>query len=209
MSAEPVVCCVKVGDKYGPEYVNRLAAMVRGHTDVPHRFLCLTDNPRGITVPYTDIGTDAPGWWAKLVLFRPHPALDKNRVVYLDLDTVIAGDIGFLFAYEGPFAILRNFMHPTLYGSAIMSIQPGWGRSLWQAFQRDAKAIMARLHGDQEWIDENVTQADRWQDLAPGKIGSYKVDELHEGPKDFSICCFHGVPRPHEVDGWIREHWKE
>jgi hypothetical protein len=68
---------------------------------------------------------------------------------------------------------------------------------------------MARLHGDQEWIDENVTQADRWQDLAPGKIGSYKVDELHEGPKDFAICCFHGVPRPHEVDGWIREHWKE
>ncbi len=46
--ALPVVVCVKWGTKYGPEYVNRLAAAVAKWTSAPHRFVCLTDDATGL-----------------------------------------------------------------------------------------------------------------------------------------------------------------
>jgi hypothetical protein len=128
-----------------------------------------------------------------------------ERIIYLDLDTVIAGNVDFLFEYAGQFAILRDFHHWWEYGSAVMSIAPGFGRHIWENFTPD---VMARLHGDQNWIKEQVKDADRWQDVAPGKIGSYKVDGLQDGPKGFSVCCFHGRPKPHEVDGWVTDAWR-
>ena len=42
------VICMKWGTKYGPEYVNRLYAMVRRHLSGPFNFVCLTDNAAGI-----------------------------------------------------------------------------------------------------------------------------------------------------------------
>ena len=38
------ILCMKWGTKYGPEYVNRLYAMVRRHLSGDFRFVCLTDD---------------------------------------------------------------------------------------------------------------------------------------------------------------------
>ena len=38
------VICLKWGDRYGPEYVNRLYRGVRANTDRPLRFVCITDD---------------------------------------------------------------------------------------------------------------------------------------------------------------------
>jgi len=198
-----IVACVKVGQQYGPEYVNRLAAMVARYTDWPHYFVCLTDDPTGLSCPSWPIGTTLQGWWAKTVLFKP--GMFEERAVYLDLDTVIVGNVDFLFEYAGPFCILRDFYRPQGYGSAVMSIAPGFGKHIWERFTPD---VMARLHGDQNWIEEQVAGADRWQDVAPGRIGSFKADGLQESSKGFAVCCFHGEPKPHEVDGWVREAWR-
>ena len=45
---ERFVLCMKWGDKYGPEYVNRLYAMVARHLRGPFRFVCLTDSGKGV-----------------------------------------------------------------------------------------------------------------------------------------------------------------
>ncbi len=207
------IVCVKVGTKYGPEYVNRLAKMVARHVSRPHRFLCLTDEASGLECDYADIGTNLSGWWAKLILFKPHRELEGQRTIYLDLDTVIVGNVDFLFDYTGPFAILRDFYSSSRFGSAIMSIAPGFGKHIWENFTPD---VMNRIYGDQNWIMDQVVIG-FWQDLFPGKIGSYKADELQASPKDFAICCFHGNPRPHEAispvvlkgqTGWVDEHWR-
>lgn len=203
--APPIVACLKVGTMYGPEYVNRLAAMVRRHATVPHEFVCLTDNATGIDCESCPVGCGLPGWWAKLVLFQPHPRLAGARVVFLDLDTVIVGNLDWLLQYNGPFAILRDFYRPTGYGSAVMSIAPGFGGHVWQRFTPD---VMRLMHGDQNWLERQVPHADRWQDIAPGKIGSYKADGLQDGPKGFAVCAFHGRPKPHEVNGWICDAWR-
>ncbi len=42
------ILCMKWGTKYGPEYVNRLYAMVRRHLQGDFNFVCLTDNAQGI-----------------------------------------------------------------------------------------------------------------------------------------------------------------
>jgi hypothetical protein len=42
------ILCMKWGTKYGPEYVNRLYAMVRRHLSGDFRFVCLTDSTEGI-----------------------------------------------------------------------------------------------------------------------------------------------------------------
>lgn len=187
------VTCVKVGTRYGPEYVNRLASMVARHTTLPHRFLCLTDDPRGLDCDTADIGTDLPGWWAKLILFKPHPKLEGHRVVFLDLDTVIVDNIDFLLEYDGPFAILRDFYWPKGYGSAIMSIAPGFGQQVWDQFQPE---YVGRYPGDQDWIRRLIPHADLWQDIAPKKIVSYKVDVLPARRKGEAVVCFHGEPKP-------------
>jgi hypothetical protein len=41
------VVCMKWGDKYGPEYVNKLYSMVRRHLHKEYRFICLTDTTIG------------------------------------------------------------------------------------------------------------------------------------------------------------------
>lgn len=203
----PIICCIKVGTKYSAEYVNRLAGAVARRTTKPHDFLCLTDDALGLTCPTAPIETDLPGWWAKLVLFKPHWALRDRRVVFLDLDTVIVGNIDFLLEYDGPFAILRDFYRPDGYGSAIMAFAPGC-EDIWDQFHRDTINVM---HGDQDWILQCVDpeKADRWQDLHPGKIMSYKVDCALGVPEGAAIIAFHGEPRPHEVThlSWMQEHW--
>ena len=203
----PLIVCIKVGTKYGPEYVNRLHAMVERHTIMPHEFLCLTDDALGLTCPTAPIETDLPGWWAKLVLFKPQRALRGRRVLFLDLDTVIVGNMDCLLEYDGQFAILRDFYQPNGYGSAIMSIEPGIGAYLWEQFTPD---VMRRLHGDQDWIRAN-SQCDQWQDLYPGKIVSYKVHCQHGIPEGAAVICFHGEPRPHEVTrlSWMQESWHD
>lgn len=205
-----IVACVKVGTAYGPEYVNRLAAMVRRHTSRVMPFICITDDPHGLDASFEVIPASYPelrGWWQKVALFGGYNFAGQ-RIVYLDLDTVLVGNVDFLFEYAGSFAILRDFYVPTGYGSAVMSIAPGFGRHLWERFMRNPETIMAAMHGDQDWIRLGVPHADLWQDVAPGKIGSYKADNLQAGPRGFSLICFHGEPKPHEVNGWIVDAWR-
>ncbi len=190
----PVVVCIKVGSLYGPEYVNRLAAMVERHSTVQHYFLCLTDDPTGIECAHAPIGTDLPGWWSKLILFNPESALQEHRVFYLDLDTIIVGNIDLLLAYDGPFAILSDFYHPEEYGSAVMSIAPGVGHKVWTDFPGTGA-----YWGDQAWIKPCIPDADRWQDCYPGYMVSYKVHCQEGIPEDARNVNFHGTPKPADL----------
>ena len=42
------VLCSKWGDKYGPEYANRLKTMVKRHLPTKHKFYCQTENTHGL-----------------------------------------------------------------------------------------------------------------------------------------------------------------
>lgn len=206
------IVCIKAGDKYGAEYVNRLASMARRHTERMVPFICLTDDPKGIRDDVAILPlqqTNLRGWWHKLTLFMPPRGLEDRRLIFLDLDTVITGPIDFLFDFDGPFCILADFYQPEKFNSSVMSIAPGFGRHIWERFVvMGPEKVMGSYYGDQEWITDQLQWAHLWQVQAPGKIASYKANELRDGPKDASIVCFHGEPKPHEFDrGWVRDAW--
>lgn len=203
------VVCVKVGAKYGPEYVNRLAAMVERNTTLEHRFVCLTDNPEGVEPDCQAIGVNWPGWWAKVGIFKRPMALGSRRLLYLDLDTIIAGNIDCLLDYRGDFAILRDFYRPHGYQSAMMLMGPHFGRHLYDNFKPEHMEAF-RGRGDQGYIESQVTGADLIQDMWPGRAVSYKVHCLDGPPKGAAVINLHGRPKPHELpqDNWARRIWE-
>ena len=77
-SDERIILCMKWGVKYGPEYVNRLYAMVRRHLRGDFRFVCLTDRSEGIRaevqclpIPPLELPPGIPErGWTKLTTFE-------------------------------------------------------------------------------------------------------------------------------------------
>ncbi len=97
------VGCVKWGTRFGPDYVNVIFRAVREHLGVPHRFVCLTNQPEGIdpgveVVPVPEFGVPEVEWtkrgcWPKVALFAPGVFADDEIVLYLDLDVLVVGDL--------------------------------------------------------------------------------------------------------------------
>ena len=209
------VACLKWGTRYSAAYVNNLRAMVARNLTVPHRFLCITDDPSGVESETRPMALDVPTWWGKVELFS-HPV--PGRLLFFDLDTVIAGNIDAFAAYDGPFCVVKPFIdRGGGINSGIMSIAPDFGRHIWKRFERDPEAAIKRAHdeadppwnvSDQRWIELNVDHFDYWQDLLPGQVVSYKRDCRDGLPPDARVVSFHGHPDPGEVeDPWVLEHW--
>jgi hypothetical protein len=180
------------GNKYGEEYVENLFNALDRNTTVPFKFECIRES-------------EFPGWWGKVEIFPP-----KERIVFLDLDTIIVDNCDFLFQYKGPFCILRDFYRKDGYGSAVMSIAPGFGAEISRTFLANPEDAMKKVHGDQNWIERNVKDADLWQDKFPGKIVSFKVHCNGKYPAGAAVVCTHGFPKPHQITHipWVKENWR-
>lgn len=205
-----IFACVKWGNKYGPEYVNILFDMVRRNlpSDYEGAFLCFTDDPTGIdarieTRPITE---DLEGWWNKLYLFKEGVFQEGERIVYMDLDTVITGPLDDIFNYTGEFAILRDFMRHEGMQSSVMLWRAGFGKEIWDSYVLGGKPSI--VGGDQAWIEQAIIGPDYLQDLFPGLFCSYKLEAAHMFPKGASVVVFHGEPRPHEALGWVPYVWR-
>ena len=121
MSSDPrIVLCMKWGTKYGPEYVNRLYAMVRRHLRGDFGFVCLTDRSEGIRaevmcrpIPPLDLPPGIPErGWNKLTTFAADLHGLSGTALFLDLDVVIVGDITPLFEAPGEFLIIHDWKRP-------------------------------------------------------------------------------------------------
>lgn len=195
----------------GAEYVANLAAGIDRHLTTKHNKVCFTDDPA--TVPPGVRARMLPkglsGWWNKLALFRRDGFAPGERVLYLDLDTVVTGSLDDIAAYSGRFAIMRDVFRPDGMQSAIMAWEAGALGHIWETWERAGRPQFNKL-GDQSFIEQMQPEADRLQDLFPGQIVSFKKDcrPIAGIPPDARIVAFHGLPRPHEVeDRWIRDHW--
>jgi hypothetical protein len=109
VGAAPVrhILCMKWGTKYGPEYVNRLYAMVRRHLSGDFRFVCLTDDNTGIRsevqclpIPPLDLPPGIPErGWTKLATFSQDLHGLKGTALFLDVDVVITGSLDDFFTH--------------------------------------------------------------------------------------------------------------
>ncbi|MEN6306098.1 MAG: hypothetical protein ABFD96_25455 [Armatimonadia bacterium] len=213
-----IVACVRTGTKYGPEYVTRLEAGVARHLQREHRFVCLTDRPQDLPGVWThDIGpTHLKGWWGKMALFD-FAARIGERVIYLDLDTVVVGDLTPLADLDCEFAICGSFTRaagnlkwPCRYGSCIMSFAPGFGAEVWQQFTAAPAHHMveAGIYGDQMIIERLLPAATILQEvLPPGYFLGYR-DLGAAKPGPCALVIFAGNSKPHNCnEDWIRTAW--
>lgn len=211
------IVCLKAGKAYGPEYVNILFDMVRRNlvAGYPGRFVCLTDDPTGLDAGIETIRL--PGnietWWGKLYMFKRGLFPDGERVIFMDLDTLIIGDLGPLAAYDGKFATLRDFYFPQQVGPAIIAWEAGeFAASIWEEW--DAQGRPRDPGGDLWWIN-NLDQGrfahriDKLQDKLPGYFCSFKADCHPYPPKGARVVCFHGQPKPDNcATPWVEQVWK-
>lgn len=210
--------CLKAGDAYGPEYVNNLFDMVRRNlrAGYPGRFVCLTDDPNGLVpgVETMPLPGDLEGWWGKLYMFKHGLFSEGERVIFMDLDTLILGSLEPLVRYSGEFATLRDFYQPRQLGPAIISWRVGdFSASIWEEW--DACGRPRNPGGDLWWL--NSLEQGRFQrmvgilqDVLPGYFCSFKADCKPYPPNGTHVVCFHGQPKPHNcATEWVAEVWRE
>jgi hypothetical protein len=194
------VCCVRVGDKYGREYVAVLHNMVVRSLGVPFRFWCITDDPEPIhpDIEIIPHDPDSPGWWQKINLFSPYMPWDEgDRIVYFDLDVAIVGRLEELVETKG---IILDWNLPC-YNSSVMVWDHGEHRDVWDKFM---SGIMRELPGDQDWL----TKVGGWDYLPRDWCLSYRGLRGEFPPRGSKVIVYHGKPDPHECTDWTADVWK-
>lgn len=210
--------CLNAGNYCGrgAEYVNVLADMVKRNMPfgVRWKFVCLTDDPTGLNegIDTLPLPSDLKGWWGKLYLFKPSLFPEGERMIFLDLDTLILGSLDKIIHYNGDMAILRDFYVPSRGAPGVILWRSGFGHRIWEEWESEGRPETPL--GDLGWI-EGLDQGrftrniDRLQDLYPESFVSYKVHCKPYPPSKAVVVCFHGLPRPHNCEAeWVGTIWK-
>jgi len=228
------VLCVRFGNKYGKEYVERLRNMVSRHITVPYEFACLTDDRHpieGVRTVYQPNANYQKGWWHKVHMFDPNLPL-AGRILYLDLDVVICDNIDKLAEYKtdcfiGIHDFNRKFYPSWQYlNSSVLAWNHGSENYIWNKF-KEKPSDAQRLQGDQDWIWKLAK--DRVKFWPKDWIMSYKweirskeelimnngrrlfktVRDDIEIPANCCVAVFHGEPNPLDVqDKFVIDNWR-
>lgn len=208
-----VVCVLKSGGVYTPDYVRILRDAVARNLTIPYRFVCLSD----VDVPCDRIPLrhDWPGWWSKIELFREDVV--KGPTFYLDLDTVIVSSINDIQFLDFNFAmldVLENNRTNCCHSGLLWFKQPQ--THVYEKFLQDPQGFIKFheenehnwYHGDQAFISDCFTQIPKIHYVLPGFVKSYKYHKLQDNPEG-SIICFGGEPRPHQIkNSWVERFWQ-
>lgn len=219
---------------FNASHVNTLARMVARHYTKPHRFLCVTDIPKGIdpnvtVIPawndFADVGSPHgggnknPSCYRRLRAF--HPEIGKvfgPRFVSMDLDTVIVGDLVPLFDRPEDFVIWGETNPRSWYNGSLWMMAAGARPHVWQHFNprispHEAKRA-GRFGSDQGWISYCLGKGEATWSKRDG-VYSYRVHLKPKGdrlPANARIVNFHGEtdpwsPRAQRIE-WVREHYQ-
>lgn len=216
----PNIICMKWGTAYGPEYVNRLYAMVRRNLSGDFRFVCFTDDANGIreeveTQPLPELSIPAKNAvspWRKLTTFKPELGGLEGQTLFLDLDLVITDSIDPLFDYEPEkFCIIENFTQKGrgIGNSSVYRFEIGKHSYILDEYHANYDSLFDDYDNSQTFVsrmiakhtngDEPVFWPETW-------CRSFKVDCLPKGmkrwiqtpvmPEGAKIVAFHGRPNP-------------
>ncbi len=184
------------------------------HLTIPYRFYCVTENPIEGVDCLTDINPTWNGWWQKLTIFKPG-LFREERVLYLDLDTYVVDNLDFVTSCHpaGCFTTLRDpWRSGRQLAAGVMLFNPG---HLTKHIYEHALALQSEkltFENDQiflgNFFSANAYEFLTFQELHPKAFVSYKDEAINEIPKDAAVVYFHGVPRPHEAEGWAAQVWK-
>lgn len=202
------IICIKWGNLYSPDYVNNLYSSIKRNSSKEFLFSCFTDNEQGIIseIDIRPLPINLNTWFNKIALYNKDLYNKGDQIFFIDLDTVIVGNIDNILSYSGDFIILRDFYRKTGLQSAFMSFAPDAVNFMWERFTPGTTC----KNGDQGWPEIHYPHADIWQHEYPDSFVSYKVHCIKTLPKQASVVCYHGNPRPHTMSEipWMKQHWR-
>lgn len=215
-SDERVVLCMKWGTKYGPEYVNRLYAMVRRHLRGDFRFVCLTDRSEGILpevqclpIPPLDLPPGIPErGWTKLTTFEADLHGLQGTALFLDLDVVIVDDITPFFEQPGEFLIIHDWKRPWRItgNSSVYRFRLGAHADMLAYFRTHFEQVRAEVRNEQAYLSNFLHQQGRLSYWPKEWCISWKYHCIPRFPTNYwrtpapapgtRIIIFHGVMNP-------------
>lgn len=205
-----ILSVLKSGGVYDASWVDKLKRGVGRNLPVPHRFACLSDVE--VDCERIPLKHDWPGWWSKIECFRP--GVIEGPTLYLDLDTIITGSLEPFIDLPYEFAMLENFNDKSFVGSGVMWFKEKAPLGIYERFCQDPQRIMDHYRnvkngsymGDQAFLFDTLER--KVDTLSSPALRSYKKHCRNGLPKDTSIVCFHGRPRPTEINPtWLEKNW--
>ena len=218
---------MKWGDKFPPEYVNRLYGMVARNLSLPFRFVCFTEDATGIRpeveiqpLPELDLPEGLPErGWRKLTVFAREFGGLSGPTLFLDLDIVIVANIDAFFTHPGDFLIAHDKHRPARQegNSSVFRFEAGQHPEILDYFIANFSRIRQEVRHEQAYLSREMRKQGKlafWPDewvpsfkyrCAPNWIQSwFKAPAI---PAHARIILFHGLPNPPEAIKGISGKW--
>lgn len=234
--------------KFDARVVNVLGNMIKRNYQKPYRFSCITDDPKGIDpniriIPlWSDFanipsayGSRNPSCYRRLKLFSAEAKeLIGERIVAIDLDVVITGDMSPIWDRPEEFVMIKSpTPNQTFYNGSMFMLTAGSRTQVWNTFDpiKSPKTtrIKRQFGSDQAWISVVLGPNEATWDQNDGVYSwrlhidghllmskfnrplsyVYKPEKIL--PKNARLVIFHGADDPWEdkaqqID-WVRANW--
>ena len=222
------IVCMRWGDRFPVDYVNRLYRGAMRNVVRPTRFIAFTDDatdldsgvePReipAIRLPEKGLGGSP---WRKLALWSPDIGLTGD-LLFLDLDVVVVGSLDPFFDYEpGKLAIVRDWGARESGNSSVMRLPAGGAPHLVERFERDPLEQRRLYSNEQVYLcrESGLPLAFWPREWAPGfkamMLPRFPFNLVQNVilPEAARVVVFTGHPRPHEAlrGEWPAAGWKK
>lgn len=222
---------------YRAEHVNAMVAMINANLTLPHRVICVTDDPVGVACECYPLWDDhkmltnatksyLPSCYRRLKLYDTQTQRElgirhNERVVGLDIDTLVTGSLNDVFTTRGTFIgwKLPAQRHGYVFnGSLQMFNSDGSLQFIWDEFKGNESRIAAAnagFHGsDQAWLSYNLIKRDGSVGLESPQVVSYPLQSKLQGLKPGNVLhFFHGLYKPWDPEitreaQWVRKYWR-
>lgn len=221
------IICMKWGNKYSAEYVNRLYSMVNRHLTLDFEFICFTDDSNDIgrevkiqPLPQLALPKDIPErGWQKLTVFGKNFGGLSGLTLFLDLDIIIVDNIDDFFTAKGDFLIAHDKKNAKkLEGnSSVFRFQIGQYPQILDYFEQNFQQVKQQVRHEQAYLSREMHklgQLNFWNDewvpsfkyrCCPSWLKSWFQAPFI--PKNAKIILFHGLPNPPNALKGISGKW--
>ncbi len=213
------IICMKWGNKFGPEYVNRLHSMVEKNLTVEHRFVCFTDDGTGLNegieireLPEMTLDKSLPErGWRKLTVFQEKLADLEGQALFLDLDVVITQNIDPFFEAEGDFLIIKDWDFPNdvIGNSSVFRFEIGKYPDVLSNFIENGEKVRSEHRNEQAYLSHFMHKKGVLKYWKQDWCVSFKRNCLRPFPLNYfmppqfpekaKIIIFHGRPTPEQA----------
>ena len=221
------VICMKWGDKFPASYVNKLYAMVERNLTIPFRFVCFTEDPKGIrqeveiqSLPEIELPDNIPErGWRKLTVFAENFGGLSGRTLFLDLDVVIVNSIDEFFTIPGDFLIAFDSkkVKKKEGNSSVFRFEIGQYPQILEYFKENFEQVRKEVRHEQAYLSREMNKLGKMQFWPKKWVPSFKYHcapswirswfESPHIPEDAKIILFHGLPNPPEAIKGISGKW--